>query len=105
MRDLNLWQIEMAAGQYNPKTGLLNQFKSVGVEFEFDGGNGGFLPKQEVGDPFEQHFDGIYAQVVNQAVLKNNAFETVFAPSICIGSEYLIITHRSEERRVGKECA
>lgn len=93
MRDLNLWQIEMAAGQYNPKTGLLNQFKSVGVEFEFDGGNGGFLPKQELGDPFEQHFDGIYAQVVNQAVLKNNAFETVFAPSICIGSEYLIITH------------
>ena len=93
MRDLNLWQIEMAAGQYNPKTGLLNLFKSINVDFEFEGGNGGFLPKQEVGDPFEHHFDGVYSQVVNEAVLGNHLYEQFLPPGICIGAEYLIVTH------------
>ena len=93
MRDLNLWQIEMAAGQYNPKTGLLKQFKSVNVDLEFEGGKGGFLPKPELGDPFEQHFNGIYAQAVNQAVLSQYPFELDLIPNICIGAEYLIITH------------
>ena len=93
MRDLNLWQVEMAAGQYNPKTGLLNQFKSVSIELEFDGGNGGFLPKQEVMDPFEQHFDGIYGQALNEAVIAKHTFDVFLPPGVCIGSEYLIITH------------
>ncbi len=93
MRDLNLWQLEMAAGQYNPKTGLLSRFKAISIELEFDGGNGGFLPKPELADPFEHHFDGIYAQALNQAVLSQYPFELELIPNICIGAEYLIVTH------------
>ncbi|MCL4863851.1 MAG: hypothetical protein KJZ93_30875, partial [Caldilineaceae bacterium] len=44
MRDLKMVQINVAGGQYNPKTKLLTTFKSVEFELVFEGGEEGFLP-------------------------------------------------------------
>ncbi len=42
LRDLNLVQIDVAAGQYNPKTKLFKPFKSVQFDLEFAGGQVAF---------------------------------------------------------------
>ncbi|MFO7635586.1 MAG: C25 family peptidase propeptide domain-containing protein, partial [Caldilinea sp.] len=92
MRDLDLVQLNIAGGQYNPKRKLLTIFQSVEFEVIFEGGEGAFLPRQMVANPFERSFDGIYAQVLNNAAIFQHLGEIVAPPS-CWGHEYLIITH------------
>ncbi len=92
MRDLKMVQINVAGGQYNPKTKLLTTFKSVEFELVFEGGEEGFLPRSVIANPFERSFDGIYAQALNHRALFEYPFGEIIAPSICWGHEYLIIT-------------
>lgn len=92
MRDLQLVQINIAGGQYNPARKLLTVFRSVEFEVIFEGGEGGFLPREVVGNPFERSFTEIYAQVLNQAAIYQH-LGGIVAPPSCWGHEYLIITH------------
>lgn len=92
LRDLDLVQLNIASGQYNPKTKLLKRFQSVKFELQFVGGQGGFLPKNKLSNPFEQSFDGNYAQVINQAALSRYPFEELINPPSCLGHEFIIVT-------------
>ena len=92
MRDLDTVQINIAGGQYNPKTKLLTIFKSVEFELVFEGGEDGFLPQSTVENPFERSFDGIYAQALNHRAIFEHQIGGIIAPPSCWGHEYLIIT-------------
>lgn len=93
MRDVELVQLNIAGGQYNPATKMLQLFKSVKFEVVFEGGEGGFLPEEIVKNPFERSFDGIYAQVLNHRALFEHVFKGPIAQPVCLGYEYVIITH------------
>jgi hypothetical protein len=92
MRDLQLVQLNIAGGQYNPARKLLTIFRSVEFEVIFEGGEEGFLPREVVGNPFERSFTEIYAQVLNNAAIYQH-LGGIVAPPSCWGHEYLIITH------------
>lgn len=105
VRDLDLWQISIAGGAYNPAKGELLPYKSLQVSFSFDGGADGFLPKAREGNAFDGNgnplYDGgdgggvhpLYAAALNANVLRTHLYEgPVLTTAICIGSEYLIIT-------------
>jgi hypothetical protein len=94
MRDLDLVQLNIAGGQYNPKTKLLKLFKSVEFEVIFEGGEDGFLPEAQLKNPFEQSFQGIYEQVLNRrAIYEYLIPEIIISPPSCWGHEFIIITH------------
>lgn len=92
LRDVELWQVNVAGGQYNPKRRLLTTFQSVAFELLFEGGEGGFLPREVLDNPFERTFDGVYLQALNRETIFRYPFDRIRQP-ICIGYEYLIITH------------
>ncbi|RIK24608.1 MAG: hypothetical protein DCC55_41245, partial [Chloroflexi bacterium] len=92
-REIDLVQLNIAGGQYNPKTRLLTIFKSVEFEVVFEGGEDGFLPQITVENPFERSFDGIYSQVLNHRAIFEHQIGGIIAPPSCWGHEYLIITH------------
>jgi hypothetical protein len=93
LRDLDVVQINVAGGQYNPKTKLLQIFKSVEFELAFEGGEGGFLPRATVDNPFERSYDALYAQMLNHVAIYNHQIGGIISPPSCLGYEYLIITH------------
>ncbi len=103
VRDLDLWQISIAGGAYNPAKGELLPYKSVQVSFSFEGGAGGFLPKAREGNAFDGNgnplSDGgdglnpLYASALNANVLRTHLYEgPLLTGAICWGSEFLIIT-------------
>ena len=92
MRDLEVWQLEIAAGQFNPAKQSLRLFEDVKVQIKFEGGDGGFLPKDTMDNPFDQSFDGIYAQVLNYAALRQYPGPGIITGRVCLGHEFLIIT-------------
>lgn len=91
MRDLDLVQLNIAGGQYNPAQKLLTIFRSVDFELTFEGGEDGFLPEAVLNNPFERSYDGIYAQALNHRAVFEYHFPITFLP-LCWGFEYLIIT-------------
>ncbi len=93
MRDVDLVQLNIAGGQYNPATKVLQLFESVEFEVVFEGGEGGFLPEEILKNPFERSFDGIYAQMLNHRAIFEFPIGGIIAPPSCIGYEYVIITH------------
>ena len=91
MRDLDLVQIEMAAGQYDPANQRYISYTGLEFRVEFEGGEGIFLPG-EVRNPFE-NTGGSYAQAMNwQVVSKYVGDWKIVTPIICLGSELIIIT-------------
>ena len=91
MRDLELWQVSVAGGQYNPAKGALRTFAAVSYQVIFEGGSGGFIPKGANDSPFDRSFDSIYAQVLNYGAVRAFPDDIIWKP-ICWGYEYLIIT-------------
>lgn len=91
MRDVNLVEMAIAAGQYNPakKTLFLHEDLEFGVEFE--GGRGLFLPAQ-AGNPFESFNNHpiVEASILNGAQVYE-FIGNLLPPWTCIGEELMII--------------
>ncbi|MGL4648749.1 MAG: C25 family cysteine peptidase, partial [Caldilineaceae bacterium] len=105
VRDLDLWQISIAGGAYNPAKGEILPYKSMKVAFSFEGGADGFLP----GGREENNFDGngnplhegdgggavnpLYAGVLNRLALREYIYQgPIIVNPVCWGSEFLIVT-------------
>src|SRR5262249_19093997 len=90
-RDLQMIQLAIAAGQYNPKAQVLTLFESVEFEVTFEGGKGGFITSAAT-SPFEG------ATVANNSLVLNHiAINKYVIPDLrkifCGGEEFLILTH------------
>src|SRR5262245_27312437 len=90
-RDLQMIQLAVAAGQYNPKAQVLTLFESVEFEVTFEGGKGGFITSAAT-SPFEG------ATVANNSLVLNHiAINKYVIPDLrkifCGGEEFLILTH------------
>ncbi|MEZ4681233.1 MAG: C25 family cysteine peptidase [Caldilineaceae bacterium] len=92
MRDLNLVQVNIAAGQYNPAKRTLKLFDKVQLAIKFDGGEGGFLPREMMDNPFDDQAKPLYQLALNYEVISKYPFPGSIVNRICWGHEYLIIT-------------
>lgn len=92
MRDLNLVQVNIAAGQYNPAKRTLQLFDKVQLAIKFDGGKGGFLPREVMDNPFDGQAQPIYELALNYEVIKQYPFPGSIINRICWGHEYVIVT-------------
>ena len=93
MRDLDLVQVSIAAGQFVPAKGALELFESVEFEIVFEGGEEGFLPENRADNPFDRHTSPIYELAMNQAVhLRVSTSPSRTSSGAASAAEYLIIT-------------
>lgn len=90
-RDLQMSQLSVAAGSYNPKSQQLTLFESVDFEIFFEGGKGAFINRESL-NPFENGRSGYYQAVINNEAIYN-FISTVNRRLICGGEEFLILTH------------
>ncbi|MEP7271563.1 MAG: C25 family cysteine peptidase [Acidobacteriota bacterium] len=90
-RDLQMAQLTIAAGQYNPVTKALTLFSSVEFEVNFVGGKGAFLDGMSL-SPFES-MQALYvgAALNNTAISK--FIDPIILPRFNCGEEFLILTH------------
>lgn len=92
MRDLNVVQLSIAAGQFNPAKRTLQLFDKVQLAMKFEGGVGGFLPRETVDNPFDNHATPIYELALNYEIVHKWPYPGDILARICWGYEYLIIT-------------
>jgi hypothetical protein len=92
MRDLNLVQLNIAAGQFNPAKRTLQLFDRVQLTVKFEGGQGGFLPRDVMNNPFDNHTVSLYELTLNYEAITKFPFPGGLVNRICWGHEYLIIT-------------
>ncbi len=91
-RDLRLYELEVPAGQYNPKTQALTLFKHVNVKVTFSGetNTGSFVTEATV-SPFETASAHIYSSVLNKRAISK--FRSPVGRYINWGEEFMILTH------------
>lgn len=92
VRDLDLVQLTIATGQYIPAKRHLALFDKVYVEVKFEGGKGGFLPRERMNNPFDNHAQPLYELALNYKIVEKFPFPGDILPNICWGYEYLVIT-------------
>ncbi len=91
LRDVDVVQLSVASGQFNPVQGVFRPFQSVEVWLDFEGGEGTFLNRQALG-VFESHFDPIWPLLLNgEAVVDPEYVDPDLPLASCIGYEFLII--------------
>lgn len=90
-RDLQMIQLAIAAGQYNPKGQELTLFDSIEFEVTFEGGKGGFISSAAL-NPFESASEIFSSAVLNRADVRRYAIPDL-RRFFCWGEEYLILTH------------
>ncbi len=89
-RDVQMIQLSIAAGQYNPKSHDLTLFESVEFEVSFEGGKGAFITKEAL-NPFEN--TNIFVNsVINREAISVYIGE-ISRKILCGGEEFLILTH------------
>ncbi len=90
-RDLQLAQLSIAAGQYNPVTKSLTLFSSVDFEVRFEGGKGEFINGTAMGvfEPLTSQFIGL---VLNGEMVARRVGDRLPSLIKC-GEEFLILTH------------
>jgi len=91
MRDLELWQISVAAGQYDTGKQVLHLYESIDISMHFEGGKGYFRTKRDI-NPFNKQVTGVESLVLNYEILDRFIFPGDLTQWVCIGWEYLIIT-------------
>ncbi|HNT86277.1 MAG TPA: C25 family cysteine peptidase, partial [Candidatus Hydrogenedentes bacterium] len=90
-RDLEIYQIEAFAGQYNPVSGELVLFADLSVDIQFANGPDGFLPESAF-NPFESRRDLYVGAVINAGIVES--FPPIIGlPPALIGEELMIMTH------------
>lgn len=90
-RDLQMAQLAIAAGRYNPKTQELILFESVEFEVVFEGGKGAFVTTDAL-NQFESVTSGLMNSVINYKAVFEHV-TVVNRKFICGGEEFLILTH------------
>lgn len=91
-RDLQIGQVQCAAGQYNPVTDEFRTFDSVAFDIQFEGGEGTFITSQSL-SPFELSNSGPDSVVLNSSAVVEFVKEFDLSDLICWGEELLILTH------------
>lgn len=94
VRDLQLYALDIAVGQYSAGLKELILFSDITVSLRFEGDksfDGKFIDSAAL-NPFEDQASNTYAGVINYEAVVQNPRLTVFQPRICFGSEFLIIT-------------
>jgi hypothetical protein len=90
-RDLQIAQIECAAGRYRAKDEKLTLFESLQLELSFKGGSGQFISRESLG-LFEGESTTYRDAVINKAVIDAGVSDPV--PHIkCTGEELVVLTH------------
>ena len=89
-RGLNLVQLAISSGRYNPKSEVFTVFEEVQFEIIFEGGKGTFLSAAS-SNPFESF---LYRDIVlNSIVIDSYIDKDILQRSFCGGEEFLILTH------------
>lgn len=89
-RGLNIVQLAISSGRYNPKSEVLTLFEEVQFEIIFEGGKGTFLTAAST-NPFETF---LYQDIVlNSRVIDSYIDKDVLQRAFCGGEEFLILTH------------
>lgn len=91
MREVRMYLLEVACGQYNPATDALTLFKNVSVDVRFVGGSGHFLTEAS-SHSFESNPKIYEGAVLNKASVFENIGEVTLQPTL-IGEELMILTH------------
>ncbi len=91
-RGLQLAQLEVYAGQYNPVTEEVTLFEHVQCRITFEGGDDGFSDALLSG-PFESNREIFTGSVINaDNVLASEPIARAIEPTI-LGEEFMILTH------------
>lgn len=91
MRDLRMFLLEVAGGQYNPATDELTLYKNVDVDIQYYGGKAlNFLTEFSTG-PFESNPELYKGSVLNASKV-GLYVGGVILPQI-LGEEFMILTH------------
>jgi hypothetical protein len=91
VRGLELVQVEVCGGGYNPVSDKLVLFKNVTLQLFFFSNFNGFIPEWMKG-PFESNQDYPFNVLNSEAVLLAPEIEWVLQPTF-LGEEFLILTH------------
>ena len=89
-RDLQYYLVEIATGQYYPRSNRLVLFEDMDLDVQFTGGSGAFLTEGML-NPFESS-SPLYTQAVLNKNILENFVEGRIRPYI-FGEELLILTH------------
>jgi len=93
VRDMQLAQVSIAAGQYDTATNSITLFESAGFEITFSGGNGCFTSEKGLG-PFEKAAAAPYSNLLmNRDDLHRYVEEDPVWDPEDYGEELLILTH------------
>ena len=93
LRDMQLAQVSIAAGQYDTATDSITLFESAGFEITFSGGNG-YLTTEEALGPFEKNAAASHSSLLmNKNDLLNYAEPNAPRDTEDHGEELLILTH------------
>ncbi len=91
-RGMDLVQLELFGGQYNPDTEAVTLFNEVSFDLDFANGPAGFLYNFN-GNPFESSPDVYLSAVLNRdIVVAAPKLDWTIAPEFA-GEEFMIITH------------
>jgi hypothetical protein len=90
-RGLELYQVEVFAGQYIPSTGELQLFENMDFDVQFLNGPDGFLP-QSAFNPFESRRDVYVGSIINSGIVEKFPPIITLPPEL-IGEEFMIMTH------------
>lgn len=92
-RDLQMAQLEIATGQYNPVNRTLTLYETVEVEVSYQGGPGFFTTEGSY-NPFEIGPRKVFEEAaLNSSVIPEYVGPREFHVPTCIGEELLILTH------------
>ncbi len=90
VRDLRVFAIDIAGGQYNAKANALKLFDKVDVAVKFKGGTGAFI-SDRTQSPFESNPNLYAGLVLNHSSIGKYVAHIPFRP-ISIGEEFMILT-------------
>ena len=90
MRGVQVCQLDMAGGQYNPATQTLTLFSNVHVALAFEGGNGQFGGAANFGS-IEDVQDGLLGSLVNWDLVKKKYTAPPLSVQM-VGEEFMILT-------------
>ena len=91
VRDIEMVQLQVFAGQYNPVTDQVTLYENIQVELTFTGGEGGFMP-DFLDNPFESNPELYIGAPLNGDPVLNGPFPVAQNPAF-IGEELWILAH------------